>query len=120
MKLPDFTSELALLKPLEVTLRRETSGSVTLELAEGTVHRRVQFAPTFPLSAETRLISLRDEDDQEIGLLPDLQEMDPASRQILEEELAKRYFLPQIQAVHGLQSQMGVMSWEVETDRGPR
>ena len=39
---------------------------------------------------------------------------------VLEEELAKRYFLPQIRAVYDLKSHMGVMTWEVETDRGRR
>jgi hypothetical protein len=120
MDLPDFTQELTLLNPKEVRLRRETSSDVTLERADGTTYRRVKATQPFPLSAETRLISLRDENDQEIGLLPDLRALDPASREVLEEELAKRYFLPQIEAIEDLKSNMGVMSWEVQTDRGPR
>jgi|YNPNPStandDraft_1061719.scaffolds.fasta_scaffold15862_2 hypothetical protein len=120
MDLPDFTQELTLLDPKEIRLRRETSGEVTLTLADGTTYRRVQALQPFPLSAESRLISLRDENDQEIGQLPDLRELDPDSRKVLEEELSKRYFMPQIRVIEDLKTNMGVMSWRVQTDRGPR
>lgn len=120
MKLPDYLQELTLLDPREVTLRRETSGEVTLTLADGTVYRRIQAVQPFPLSAETRLISLRDENDQEIGQLPDYRDLDPDSRKVLEEELTKRYFMPRIEVIEDLKVNMGVMSWQVQTDRGPR
>ena len=39
---------------------------------------------------------------------------------IVEEELARRYFTPKIERVVSVKEEMGVVAWEVETDRGAR
>jgi hypothetical protein len=80
----------------------------------------VQILRGFPLSADDRFISVRDDEGQELGLIRDLSELDSKSRQLLEEELDRTYFVPRIRRVNHIEERFHVPRWDVETDRGPR
>ncbi len=82
--------------------------------------REVRIARAFPFSDPDRYIGLRDGDDKDIGILVTLNEMNRDSRAIVEEELERRYFTPRIERVLTVNEEFGVVTWEVETDRGPR
>ena len=82
--------------------------------------RDVRIARAFPLSDPDKYIGLRDGDDKDIGILVTLQGLDGESRAIIDEELERRYFTPQVQRVLTVKEEFGVVTWEVETDRGPR
>ena len=82
--------------------------------------REVRVARAFPFSDPDRYIGLRDGDDKDIGILTTLDGLDRDSRRIVEEELERRYFTPTIQKVLSVSEAFGVVTWEVETDRGPR
>jgi len=73
-----------------------------------------------PISAAGGEIALLDEKKREIALLPGLDALDPASRQIAEEELRCRYLLPRVLRVLQTRSQFGTRYWHVETDHGIR
>ncbi len=82
--------------------------------------REVRIARAFPFSDPDRYIGLRDGDDKDIGILTTLNGLDKASRAVVEEELERRYFTPRIERVLAVKEEFGVVTWEVETDRGPR
>lgn len=74
----------------------------------------------FPLSEPLRFLSLRDANDDEIGLLADAAPLDAASRKLLEEELDRRYMVPVITGVRRVVERFGTVEWHVATDRGER
>ncbi len=58
--------------------------------------REVRIARAFPLSDLDRYIGLRDGNDKDIGILETLHGLDGESRAIIDEELERRYFTPQV------------------------
>jgi hypothetical protein len=51
--------------------------------------------------------------------IADLDRVPPPARQLLEEALARRQFLPVIRRIRSVTWGDGPSEWEVETDRGP-
>ncbi len=82
--------------------------------------REVRIARAFPFSDPDHYIGFRDGNDKDIGLLIDMQDLDAESRGIIADELARRYFTPKIKRVLAVTEQFGVVTWDVETDRGER
>ncbi|MFM7320712.1 MAG: DUF1854 domain-containing protein [Armatimonadota bacterium] len=81
---------------------------------------RVQVARAFPLRAPEGHIGLRDGKDADIGMLRSLEGLDPQSRALIEEEMERRYFLPRVTRVRSVRREFETITWEVDTDRGPR
>jgi len=114
------TGEVRMLAPAEVRLFRTPEGIPRVELADELVCLRVQMMCAFPLSTPHEYVSLRDGSNRELGVIERLADLDTESRRIAEQEIERRYFLPEITAVIRLESHFGTYDWEVETDRGPR
>ncbi len=74
----------------------------------------------FPISMRDRYISLCDMKGDELGMLRDLHELDRESRKLVEDELWRRYFTPVIRRIISITEKLGIVEWEVETDRGVR
>jgi hypothetical protein len=80
----------------------------------------VRVAQLLPLSNPDQYWALRDGNDKEIGVLRDLSGLDDQSREILEEEVRRRYFLPKVLTVQKVKDEFGVIVWDVITDAGPK
>ena len=74
----------------------------------------------FPISLRDRYISLCDMKGDELGMLRDLHDLDRESRKLVERELWRRYFTPVIRRIVSITEKLGIVEWEVETDRGVR
>jgi hypothetical protein len=74
----------------------------------------------FPISIRDEYISLRDMKGNELGIIKEPKELDKESRSLLEEEIQKRYFTPVIRRIISIRDKMGIVEWEIETDRGMR
>ncbi len=107
-------------KTLRLFRTHAEDATVRLTIEDDRSWREVRIARAFPFSDPDRYIGLRDGDDKDIGILTDLHGLDPASRAIVDEELERRYFTPRIERVLTVSEEFGVVTWEVETDRGPR
>ena len=128
--------DLVLLDPTTCRLRHGPAGRLC-----GTVHGRehaeiVPYRP-FPLSEPNwvSLVAVEDSDSDgrrsdgersdwlELGVLPDLDGLDPESRVALDAALALRYFLPRVVQIMAVRdedpSQSGAVLWDLQTDRGP-
>ena len=73
----------------------------------------------FPLSRTTEFLSLQGGDGKEIAMLRDLAEVDEETRRLVEEELDRRYFTPQIERIDALKQDAGMWRFNVLTQRGP-
>lgn len=74
----------------------------------------------FPLSEPQSYLSIRSGDNNEIGVLMAASELDLESRQLVAEELERRYLVPVVQRVIAVKERFGTIEWQVETDRGTR
>lgn len=113
-------SELKFLDPKKLKFFKDEDGKVGVVIEGEGTFRRIILRRCFPLTMPDRYISVRNEDDEEIGLIRELRQLDPKSRKIVEEELRRRYFMPVILKVKALREKFGFAEWEVETDKGPR
>ena len=73
-----------------------------------------------PVSGRGREVSLLDERKREVLMLESLDELDPESRAIAEQELDSRYLIPEITRVLSAEAHFGNRFWEVETTHGER
>ena len=74
----------------------------------------------FPISMRDKYISIRDMKGDELGIIKEPKELDKESYKLLEEEIHKRYFVPVILKVKSIRDKLGIVEWEVVTDRGYR
>jgi hypothetical protein len=110
------------LTPDTVQIRRGEHD--TLQVLIGTqVHDGVFAVRALPASCPDRFISLRHADadgqDHEIGLIADLADWPTRARTLLERALDRRYFIRHIQAIDSIKLQYGLLTFDVQTNRGP-
>jgi hypothetical protein len=98
----------------------EPPGTLRLTVGEDRSYPVVRLYQAWPLSHPGRYLSLQDARGDEILMLPDLSSLDPASRAVAEEELARRYLTARIQVVLDVRTEFGVTYWRVLTNRGER
>jgi len=110
-------SGLRYLDPAQVRLTRE-GARIDVSINGAAPVTNVSVFRAFPLSAPDRFLSLRNEKNEELGLLADPTQLDSASRTIVEEELRRRYVLPVVRRVVQMRERFEILECRVETDRG--
>ncbi|MGL4738164.1 MAG: DUF1854 domain-containing protein [Cellulosilyticaceae bacterium] len=96
----------------------ETEGGFLGLKSEEKDYGRVSVLRAFPLSHETLYLSIRDSEQNEIGMIRDLAIYEGEQKGFIEAELERRYFLPSIQVIDQVKQDFGYYHWEVNTDRG--
>jgi len=114
----ELSTEFRILDPRRVRFLRGESGLVAE--VDGKRYEGVRVVPLFPLSERGGWISVLDEDGREIGILEELSKLKPEYEKLVREELRRRYLVPKILRVRSCRGRLGLVEWEVETDRGPR
>jgi len=109
----------AYFRPEEVTVFMDASGNLGLEIERRGRWAKVAVRLAFPYSEPARYVAFVHEGEP-IGMLLDPAELDAQSRRLLEEELSKRYHVPEIVRVLSITESNNATSWRVETDKGPR
>lgn len=110
-------SQLALLDPRR--LRFHKHGAVlrlTIEVERSYV--RIGVLRAFPLSEPNCFYSVRDEANKEVGLILDPAELSIENRELVEEELKRRYLVPAVIRIVAAKERFGTVDWTMETDRG--
>lgn len=110
--------ELEFLDASQVSIGRNAFEELVVQLPDGTTYTKVEPVRSFPVSETTRYIALLDDEGNEIGIVEDVKKLTPTSRDILIDELQKRYFMPKITKINSLDGQFGVTTWHVETTQG--
>ena len=100
------------------TLSRNPAGRLICTLADGTVHINITPVRAFPLAAPDAGLALMSQEGHEIAWVEKLSELDAANRTAIEEELAGREFMPEIQRIVAVSSFATPSTWTLETSRG--
>lgn len=85
---------------------------------DGVVHEQVMPVRAFPMSAPEAGVSLVNMRGHELVWIPHLDELDAASRVMVDTALASREFMPEIRSIRHVSSYATPSVWQVSTDRG--
>jgi len=100
-------------------LYRNAQGRLVYVPADGPAHEGVQAVRAFPVSAPLQGVSIISADGQELAWFDALETLPPRARQQVEEALAGREFMPEIQRIETVSAFATPSVWQVHTDRGP-
>ena len=100
-------------------LARNPHGRLVLTLPDGTAHEGVTPVRAFPIAAPGEGLSLVGSDGHELLWIPHVDQVAGPARQLIDEELAVREFVPTIEKIVAVSSFSTPSTWQVETDRGP-
>jgi len=103
---------------LNFQLKRNSFGQLVFTGAAGEIHVGVIPVHAFPISAPEEGIALVTVDGHELAWIDRLTDLPDDTRALLEEELASREFIPEIQAIRHVSTFATPSVWEVETNRG--
>lgn len=110
-------ADLEYLEPATTRIEPAPAGTLRLHLHDRCYPRAIAVW-AFPFTERRRWIGFRDPDDQPIGMIRDSNELDKDSRAVLMTALERRYFIPRIKKVVAAREEFGLLTMNVETDRG--
>lgn len=96
------------------------AGTLRLTIGEERSYPVVRLFQAWPLSQPQRYLSLQDSRGEEIVMVSRIEELEPQSRAVAEEELRRRYLTSRVTGVQNIRSEFGVTYWHVQSDRGER
>jgi hypothetical protein len=99
-------------------LCRDPWGRLVFIDGSGEEHIGIEVVRGFPISDPAGGISLCDSDGHELVWIDNLAGLPGPVRQLIEEELARREFVPVIRQIVKVSSPVEPSEWEVDTDRG--
>jgi ABC-type glutathione transport system ATPase component len=105
--------------PREIGLAREPAGTLRLRL-ENKSYDNIQLARVAPLSDPEHYVSFLNDRGEEICMIRDPADLDETSRQILREELARRYMTASVERIYSVHSELSISYFDVQTNRGRR
>lgn len=103
----------------DFTLERDKFQQLTLVWKDGRRISGVEPARAFPISAPEGFVSIRDAEGHVLVRIEDLGDLPPDVREILENELALREFVPVVLRIESVSAETDPARWSVVTDRGP-
>lgn len=110
------------LRPRTTHFRLGEHGTLEVMLGDE-VHGSVFAVRALPASCPEQFISIRyadgDGHEHEVGMVRDLADWPSRTRALLEEALARRYFVRSITAVERIELRYGLLTFQVQTDGGP-
>lgn len=98
--------------------KRTEGGFLSMRTGRARPIQRVHLYRVFPLSEPSHLISVRDEKDNEIGIIDRLEVFPPETVEMISEELDRRYYSPSIKKLVTLKEEFGYTYWDAESDAG--
>ena len=102
----------------DIQIERDAFERLMLTDAEGTPHVGIVPVRAFPIEAPLEGLSLIAADGKEALWVARMVDLQPAHRQLIEEDLAVREFVPTIERILSVSSFSTPSTWELQTDRG--
>jgi hypothetical protein len=123
-KVEEVSFEPVYLQPDQVEFRNEND-RLSLTLADGTYYPRVTLRRCFPFSTNNFYITVmtpntEKDRSRELGIITEIEDLKPQSRQAVSEELKMHYFVPVINKILKIKEEYGFQYWTVQTDRGEK
>ena len=117
------------LTPANCRFYRSEGGLISMELTlpeknEAEQFERIVVLRSFPISNPDEYISIREPSTRrrgngaEIGLIRNMHDFDEATVKLLNEELDRRYFTPELLKIYSLKEKFGYLYCEAETSAG--
>ncbi len=103
----------------DFTLQRDAWGQLALLLADGRRLEGVEVVRAFPISAPGEYVCIYDAEGHEVLCIEDPSTLPPRVLQAIEEELARREFVPVVVRIEEVSANIDPARWRVVTDRGP-
>jgi hypothetical protein len=97
---------------------RNPMGRLRVQTPDGVTHEPVTAVRAYPIQTPGANISLVGPSGHEIAWIAALAELPPEQRELIEQELHQREFMPVIQRLLEVSSFATPSAWTVETDRG--
>ena len=83
---------------------------------KGEAKGRVKLIKTYPYSLSDEYICVHDLEDNEIGIIRNLNDLSPSSGEAAKRELSNRYYCPTVTAVKSIKERMGHFYFETVVD----
>ena len=99
-------------------LERDPYGRLVLTSENGERHEGVTPVRAFPIAAPDEGISLVNFEGHEVGWAERIADLPDGVRGLIEEELASREFVPEIERIASVSSFACPSIWQVQTNRG--
>jgi hypothetical protein len=106
-------------QPRAFSLEHDAWGQLVFVDETGERHVGAEPVRGFPISDPDRWISICDAEGRELIVIEDASSLAPEVRAVLEQDLARREFVPVIRRLLNVPPDAEPTVWEVETDRGP-
>ncbi|MBV8659417.1 MAG: DUF1854 domain-containing protein [Burkholderiales bacterium] len=103
---------------LDFKLSRSAFGRLVLTTTSGDVHEGVVPVRAFPIAAPQEGVSIVGPDGHELAWIPQLAALPDDLRNLIDEELAGREFMPEIQQLYDVSTFATPSTWRVRTERG--
>ncbi len=97
---------------------RNPMGRLRVQTADGITHEPVTAVRAYPIQTPNANISLVGPNGHEVAWIAALAELPTQQRELIEQELHQREFMPVIQRLLEVSSFATPSAWTVETDRG--
>ncbi len=111
----DNKLSITFLNPGKCKFSFNQNGFLVLSI-DGESKGRVKLIRSYPYSLTDEYICVHDIDDNEIGIIRDLKELDKASLDSANKELQSRYYCPTITSVKNIKERMGHFYFDVVID----
>jgi hypothetical protein len=108
--------------------KRSGGNLISLEIindkGETETFERVVILRSFPITNPDEFLSVREPDSRkqgrgkEIGMIRYITDFDEETRKLLNEELDRRYFTPEIKKINSVKDKFGYLYWDVVTTAG--
>ncbi|SFO09951.1 cyanophycin metabolism-associated DUF1854 family protein [Nitrosospira briensis] len=99
-------------------LSRNAFGRLVFTGADGETYEGIIPARAFPISAPDEGIALIDRYGHELAWIDQLNDLPGEVRELIEADLAKREFMPEVTRIRDVSNYATPSTWYVDTDRG--
>jgi hypothetical protein len=106
------------LEPYPFDLSYDPWGRLVFTDSGGHRHVGVEPIRAFPISDSVHGLSILNSEGRELLWIDSLDELPPPLRRLLEEDLARREFVPHVRRIVKISTLVEPAEWEIETDRG--
>ncbi|HBQ63873.1 MAG TPA: DUF1854 domain-containing protein [Clostridiales bacterium] len=130
MDIRDY-AEIRYLDPEKSKFENTKGGFVSLKIEPEELYTRVNLHKAFPFTLDREYISVRyiitnelgmvkDSEIKEVGIIRRIDDFPADQVELIEKELAKRYFVPVIEKIQKVKEEFGYIYWDVLTSAGQR
>lgn len=104
----------------DIRVYRAPKNTVRMTVGDERSYIRVRPVQASPMAYPNQYIALLDSKNEEVAFIEDMNDLDEVSKQVIEEEMARRYLKALVERIYSIQMEFGVAYWDVMTDRGRR